>query len=174
MIRVIRIVPDTIVDGPGLRASIYCAGCDHHCPGCHNPQTWEFDAGTPMSAQEILDELRREAPDNNLTFTGGDPFYQAEGFAELAELVKREFPQKTIWCYTGFSFEEILADEKKLRLLRNIDVLVDGPFVLALRDVKTLLFRGSSNQRLIDVPASLCSGKVVVWHSNFESLPHAK
>lgn len=127
-----------------------------------------------MSTQEILDEILAEAPDNNLTFTGGDPFYQADGFAELAERIKRDFPQKTIWCYTGFSFEEILADEKKKRLLRNIDVLVDGPFVLALRDVKTLQFRGSSNQRLIDVPASLRAGTVIAWHSNFESLPAAK
>lgn len=174
MIRVLRIVPDTVVDGPGLRSSVYCAGCSHRCPGCHNPQTWDFGAGKAMSAREILDAVLAESPDNNLTFTGGDPFYQAEGFAELAELVKAEFPQKTIWCYTGFSFEEIVADKKMSRLLRSIDVLVDGPFVAALRDVKTLRFRGSSNQRLIDVPASLRAGGVVCWHSAFEALPAAK
>lgn len=167
MIRVLRIVPDTIVDGPGLRSSVYCAGCAHYCPGCHNPQTWNFDAGTPMTPQEILDTLLAESPDSNVTFTGGDPFYQAAGFTELAKLIKAENPQKTIWAYSGFTFEEIVADSEMLRLLEQIDVLVDGPFVIELRDVKNLLFRGSSNQRIIDVPASLATGKVVEWQSPF-------
>ena len=95
-IRVLRIVPDTIVDGPGLRTSIYCAGCAHHCPGCHNPQTWDFAAGTPMTPQEISDAVMAESPDSGITFTGGDPLYQAEAFAELAKLIKTAFPQKTI------------------------------------------------------------------------------
>ena len=166
-IRVLRIVPDTVVDGPGLRTSIYCAGCAHHCEGCHNPQSWDFDAGTPLTPREILDAVLAESPDSDITFTGGDPFYQAEAFVELAELIRMHDPKKTIWCYTGFTFEEILADAKLRALLEKIDVLVDGPFVLALRDVKNLLFRGSANQRLIDVPASLAAGTVVEWRSRF-------
>ena len=162
-INILRIVSDTIVDGPGLRSSIYCAGCAHHCEGCHNPQSWNFDAGTPMTPREVLDAVLAESPDSNITFTGGDPFYQAEAFAELADLIKAENPRKTIWCYTGFSFEEILADEKLRILLEKVDVLVDGPFTLALRDVKKLRFRGSSNQRIIDVPASLAAGTVIEW-----------
>lgn len=173
-IRVLSIVPDTIVDGPGMRTSIYCAGCAHHCPECHNPQSWDFNGGTEMTPREILDDILAESPDSNITFSGGDPFYQADAFVELAELIRKETPQKTIWCYTGFSFEEVAADPKMRRLLELVDVLVDGPFILALRDTKTLLFRGSSNQRLIDVPATLRSGSVVLWHSPFEALPAAK
>lgn len=173
-IRVLRIVPDTIVDGPGLRTSVYCAGCAHRCPGCHNPQTWDFEAGTPMSPQEIFDAIAAESPDSDITFTGGDPLYRAEAFAELAQLIKTAFPKKTIWCYTGFLFEEILADEKMKKLLPWLDVLVDGPFVLALRDTKNLRFRGSSNQRLIDVPATLRAGTIVEWTSEYASLPDAK
>lgn len=169
-----RLVPDTIVDGPGLRASVYCAGCAHRCPQCHNRQTWDFSAGTPMSPREIFDWILDESPGADVTFTGGDPFYQAAGFAELAALIRAEAPEKNIWCYTGFTFEEIAADPEKRRLLRLIDVLVDGPFVAALRDPKNLLFCGSSNQRLIDVPASLRAGAVVTWHSAFELLPLAK
>lgn len=167
-IRVLNIVPDTIVDGPGMRASVYCAGCAHHCAECHNPQSWDFSAGTAMSPAEIWEVLKHDSPDNDVTFSGGDPFYQAEAFAELARLIRAEAPEKTIWCYTGFLFEEILADEKKKKLLARLDVLVDGQFVASLRDTKNLLFRGSSNQRLIDVPASLRAGTVVLWHSPFD------
>ncbi|MBP3302007.1 MAG: anaerobic ribonucleoside-triphosphate reductase activating protein [Opitutales bacterium] len=173
-IRVLRIVPDTIVDGPGLRTSVYCAGCSHRCPGCHNPQTWDFAAGTPMSPREIFDAILAESPDSDITFTGGDPLYQSEGFTELAQLIKTETPGKTIWCYTGFRFEEILADEKMSRLLPWIDVLVDGPFVLALRDTKNLRFRGSSNQRLVDVPASLRAGTAIEWESAYGGVPASR
>lgn len=164
-IRVLRIVPDTIVDGPGLRTSVYCAGCAHRCPGCHNPQTWDFSAGTPVAPRKIFDAILAESPDSDITFTGGDPLYQSEGFTELAQLIKTETPGKTIWCYTGFRFEEILADEKMSLLLPWIDVLVDGPFIMALRDTKNLRFRGSSNQRLVDVPVSLRTGAAVEWES---------
>ena len=164
-IRVLRIVPDTIVDGPGLRTSVYCAGCAHRCPGCHNPQTWDFSAGTPMSPRAVLDAIVAESPGSDITFTGGDPLYQAKAFTELARLIKTEMPEKTIWCYTGFRFEEILAEPEMSELLPWIDVLVDGPFMISLRDTKNLRFRGSSNQRLIDVPASLRAGAVVEWVS---------
>lgn len=164
-ISLMRIVPDTSVDGPGLRTSVYCAGCRHRCPGCHNPATWNFAAGTAVSPREIWEAVLRESPDSDITFSGGDPLYQVEAFTELAKIIKSE-SSKTIWCYTGFTFEEIVADARLSQILPWIDVLVDGPFVLAERD-ETLSFRGSRNQRLIDVPATLKSGKPVIWRSVF-------
>lgn len=160
-----RIVPDTSVDGPGLRTSVYCAGCRHHCPGCHNPATWNFAAGTAISPREIWEAILRESPDSDITFSGGDPLYQAEAFTELARIIKTE-STKTIWCYTGFTFEEIKKDPRLSQILPWIDVLVDGPFILAERD-KNIRFRGSRNQRLIDVPATLKTGKITTWHSAF-------
>ena len=152
MIRVLDIIEDTMVDGTGLRTSIYCAGCAHHCPGCHNPQSWDFGGGRMMSTDEIMDVIKAD-PFADVTFSGGDPMYQADGFAELAESIKRE-TDKTIWCYTGFTFEELLADVTKHKLLNLIDVLVDGPFIQSLRN-PDLPFRGSSNQRIIDVQKSM-------------------
>lgn len=160
MINVLQILHDTTVDGPGFRTSIYCAGCRHKCPGCHNPQSWAFGAGKDMSTDELLQEILDD-PFADVTFTGGDPFFQAEGFAELAKCIK-EKSRKTIWCYTGFLFEALLHNDAAQRLLKYVDVLVDGPFVQALRD-EDLLFRGSSNQRLIDVPRSMKEGCIVLW-----------
>ncbi|MDE7457449.1 MAG: anaerobic ribonucleoside-triphosphate reductase activating protein [Muribaculaceae bacterium] len=146
MLRVIDIVDGTSVDGPGLRTSIYFAGCDHRCPGCHNPSTWDFRAGSEMT----VDQLMRRIIDNdfNVTFSGGDPLYQLQPLTALARAVKAA--GKTIWCYTGFIYEDLLADKKYSELLSLIDVLVDGPFIMSLRD-PDLPFRGSSNQRLIDL-----------------------
>lgn len=159
MIRVLDILEDTMVDGPGFRTSIYCAGCRHQCPGCHNPQSWAFDGGREMTTEQIMRIIEAD-PYANVTFSGGDPMYQASGFAELArEIHKRT--NKDIWCYTGFSFESLINPEQR-ELLELLDVLVDGPFIEKLRDTD-LLFRGSSNQRLIDVQASLYKGKVVLW-----------
>lgn len=145
-LRILDILEETMADGPGLRTSIYCAGCAHHCPGCHNPQSWDFAAGRQMSVEEIL-EVIKDDEFSNVTFSGGDPMYQVEGFTELARRIKEE-TGKTIWCYTGFRYEEILADKRMSMILPYLDVLVDGPFVQSLRDTE-LLFRGSSNQRII-------------------------
>lgn len=159
MIRVLDILEDTMVDGPGFRTSIYCAGCRHQCPGCHNPQSWAFDGGREMTTEQIMKIIEAD-PYANVTFSGGDPMYQASGFAELArEIHKRT--NKDIWCYTGFTFESLINPEQR-ELLELLDVLVDGPFIEKLRDTD-LLFRGSGNQRLIDVQASLYKGKVVLW-----------
>lgn len=164
MIRVLDVLSETTVDGPGFRTSIYCAGCAHQCPGCHNPQSWDFKAGVEKSVEELAQMvLADEFAD--VTFSGGDPMYQAKEFARLARLIK-ENSSKTIWCYTGFRFEELTAPAQQ-ELLRSIDVLVDGPFVAAKRDV-SLRFRGSSNQRLIDVQASLRKGCVVEWSDGVE------
>lgn len=113
-----------------------------------------------MSTEELLQEILDD-PFADVTFTGGDPFFQAEGFAELAKRIK-EKSKKTIWCFTGFLFEDLLHNDAAQRLLKYVDVLVDGPFVQALRD-EDLLFRGSSNQRLIDVPRTMREGSVVLW-----------
>ncbi len=161
MIQVLDIVEDTMVDGPGFRTSIYCAGCSHECPGCHNPQSWNPEGGYAMTTEQVMAIIEAD-PYANVTFSGGDPMYQAEGFTELARAIRRQ-TQKTIWCYTGFTFEAIVNVPRYRQLLQELDVLVDGPFVKALRD-EDLLFRGSSNQRLIDVPASLTAGHVVEYH----------
>ena len=165
MLSVLAIVEDTTVDGPGFRTSIYCAGCHHECPGCHNPQSWNPGGGHPMTTDEVMKIIVAD-PYANVTFSGGDPLYQAEGFTELARAIRSQ-TQKTIWCYTGFTFEAIVKIPRYRQLLDEIDVLVDGPFVKSLRD-EDLLFRGSSNQRLVDVPASLAKGEVVEFHPDVE------
>ena len=147
-----------MVYGVGFRTSIYCAGCRHACAECHNPQSWDFSGGHAMTTEEIMRIIEAD-PFANVTFTGGDPMYQPEGFAELARAI-RQRTDKDIWCYTGFLFEHLVSNPRHRALLELIDVLVDGPFVRALRS-EELRFRGSSNQRIIDVPRSLKEGKVV-------------
>ena len=158
--RILNILEDTTVDGPGFRTSIYCAGCTHHCPDCHNPQSWASDGGVEMSVDEIMEVVEAD-PFANVTFTGGDPMQQAESFTELARAIHSR-TRKTIWCYTGYTFEALLTMPAQKALLQEVDVLVDGPFIAAQRNID-LLFRGSANQRLIDVPHSLAEGKVVLW-----------
>ncbi len=145
-IRVLNILHQTMADGPGFRTAIYCAGCLHHCKGCHNPHSWAMDGGDAMSVDELLDIVKSDSM-SNVTFSGGDPFYQVDAFTELAKRIKEE-TEKTIWCWTGFTYEEILADPHLAKILPYLDVLVDGPFILEQRDT-TLLFRGSPNQRII-------------------------
>ena len=158
-IQLMRIVVDTTVDGPGWRTSVYCAGCSHACPGCHNQETWPFDAGESVSVDEIIDNLR--VTEGNITFSGGDPMYQAEAFTELARRIREELG-RTIWCYTGFTFEQVLADPVRSQMLPYLEVLVDGPFIMAQRNLD-LLFRGSNNQRLIDVQKSLKEKRTVLF-----------
>lgn len=149
-----------MADGPGLRTSIYCAGCHHHCVGCHNPQSWDMNNGKWMTVDEILDVIKADSF-SNVSFSGGDPFYQVDAFTELARRIKAE-TRKTIWCWTGFTIEEIRADEHLAQMLPYIDTLVDGPFILEQRDTQ-LLFRGSPNQRIIHltpVEDDVCPGAV--------------
>lgn len=157
MLRVLNIMEGTSVDGSGLRTSIYFAGCDHHCPGCHNPQSWPHDAGTPMEIDEIMAVV--EANGFNVTFSGGDPMYHAQELLPLARLLRSRGYK--IWCYTGFLFEQLLDMPAHRELLGYIEVLVDGPFIESLRDI-SLRFRGSSNQRLILVGPSL-AGPLTHW-----------
>lgn len=168
-IRVVKVLHDTTVDGPSFRTSIYCAGCEHHCPGCHNPQTWDFQAGEDRQVEDLMQEIVSD-PFAHVTFTGGDPFFQVEGFAELAKRIKEE-TDKNIWCYTGFTYEALIKNPTARELLQHLDVLVDGPFVKEEMD-KDLLFRGSSNQRLIDVQQSLQQGEVVLWQRSPSLAPY--
>ncbi len=154
-LRVLDIVPGTSVDGEGLRTAIYFAGCKHACHGCHNPQSWDMEGGVEMSVDEIMDKIMSE--ELPVTFSGGDPLYQpVEAIVELAKRIKQA--NLGLWCYTGFLYEQV----KNHKLMEYVDVLVDGPFVEALRDTG-LLFRGSSNQRIL----SLSGSEPKPWSSGF-------
>lgn len=144
---VMDILDGTVVDGPGFRIAVYAAGCPHHCPHCHNPQSWEITNGREMNLEEVFTQIKNSPW--NVTFSGGDPFFQAEGFAALARMIKTQ-TGKTIWCYTGYTHEELLSGgiPHSKELLTQLDVLVDGPFIQELRDT-SLRFRGSSNQNII-------------------------
>lgn len=157
-----EIQQDSIVDGEGIRSVIWFQGCSHNCVGCHNPETHDFNAGEIVSLEEMkakIDELEYQS---GVTFSGGDPMMQVEALAELASYVHEK--GMNVWCYTGFTFEELLVLAEKndnyLKALNEIDVLVDGKFVLDLKSFD-VQFRGSSNQRIIDVAKSLKDKKVV-------------
>lgn len=142
--RIIDIKKGTTVDGPGFRTSIYFAGCNHRCPGCHNPQTWDFSAGKEMTLEEIIDIIKEE--DFNVTFSGGDPMMHPKEIAYLAAKI-RDLGY-TIWLYTGYTIEQIRASKELSAPLPYLEAIVDGPFIENLKDTD-LQFRGSSNQRII-------------------------
>ncbi len=146
-LRVLDIIDGTIVDGPGLRTSIYLAGCAHQCPGCHNPESWDFAGGTEMSIDQLVEHVREN--DFNVTLSGGDPLYQLPAVIELCRRLRGELG-KNIWLYTGFTIEQISASPTLRAILGEVDTIVEGPFVEELRDI-TLRFRGSSNQRIIQL-----------------------
>ena len=153
------IVEDSIVDGPGIRVTVFCQGCPHHCPGCHNPETWDFGCGTPMDEERIYEIVRSNPLCRGVTFSGGEPFAQAEGFSRLADLLKQGGYE--VASYSGYTFEQLLeGTPAQQELLRRIDVLIDGPFLLSERSLE-VAFRGSKNQRILDVPASLATGQAV-------------
>ena len=150
-IRILDIKYGTSVDGIGLRTSLYCAGCRNHCPSCHNPQSWNENGGEPIKVEDLFKQI--VDADMNVTFTGGDPMLHPEGFIELAQMIKNN-TNKNIWCYTGYSFEDLLQHPIRRKLVELCDVIVDGRFVESERDL-SLHFRGSRNQRVIDVQKSL-------------------
>lgn len=145
-IKVAKILYETTTDGPGFRTSVYCQGCNHHCQGCHNPQTWDFNGGTIYSVEELFNIINNEEL-SNVTFSGGDPMFQVEAFTELAKMIKNK-TNKSIWCYTGYTYEQIKESPKMSLILPFLDVLVDGPFIMEKRNTD-LKFRGSENQRII-------------------------
>jgi anaerobic ribonucleoside-triphosphate reductase activating protein len=161
-LRIFGLVPDSIVDGPGLRYAIFVQGCAHACKDCHNPESWAFSGGDVLTIDTIYKDIRADKGVKSVTFSGGDPMYQAEACAKLASRLKSE--GYDIWTYTGFLWEDLLseADPARMELLRLSNVVVDGPFENALRSLD-LEFCGSSNQRVIDVQKSLADGKVHKW-----------
>ena len=160
-----------IANGPGVRVSLFVSGCTHHCKGCFHEVAWDFDYGQPFTNETIQTILDMMKPGyiKGLTLLGGEPFEpQNQGpIVELLRQVKKTYPDKSIWAFSGYLFEKItshtLGDWAVTReFLNSLDVLVDGPFVEEKKNL-ALRFRGSENQRLIDVPATLASGKIVLW-----------
>lgn len=161
-----------IANGEGVRTSLFVSGCTHHCKGCFNPDTWSFDFGKPYTAeteQEIMDSLRPDYIDG-LSLLGGEPFEPANQreLVKLLRKVRTELPRKNVWCYTGYLFDSELLSPSRARceytdeMLSMIDILVDGEFVEAKKNI-SLAFKGSENQRIIDVQKSLASGEVVLY-----------
>jgi anaerobic ribonucleoside-triphosphate reductase activating protein len=142
--RVMNIIHDSIVDGPGLRTVIFFAGCEHRCKGCHNPESWNYQNGSEMTVEQILAEIKAN-PITNVTFSGGDPFFQADVVIDLAKLVKDL--GKNLWVYTGYTLEQIQVNNRYDELLKYVDVLVDGPFIESEKDY-SIDFRGSRNQKI--------------------------
>lgn len=209
-IRLFGTVNDSIVDGPGMRFSVFVQGCSHHCPGCHNPESWAFDAGEEVAIDDVVERIFENKLVSGVTLSGGDPFEQPAACAEIARRVKAA--GRNVWVYTGYLYEDLLqriaalpdgvavavgagadagagadiataaneaakapsvAERERLEAVRDLlayaDVLVDGPFVQAKRSLG-LKYRGSSNQRLIDMNKTRKAGRVVLWQS-FEDYP---
>lgn len=157
-----NITHDDMLNGDGLRVVLWVAGCSHHCPECQNPITWDAEGGLifdEAAKAELFAELEKGYI-SGITFSGGDPLYlgHREEVGALVKEIREKYPQKTIWLYSGYTWEEV----QELEYLSQLDVMVDGRYVAALRDVK-LHWRGSSNQRVIDVKKSLEQGNVVLW-----------
>ncbi len=155
-------VGDSIVDGPGLRCSIFVQGCPHACPGCHNPSTWLFSGGMETTVEELYARIRRYPLCRGVTFSGGEPFCQAAPLAALAGLLRADGYE--LAAFTGYTFEELLAgDAAQKQLLSQLDVLIDGRYLDAQRSL-SLRFRGSENQRILNLPASLAAS-APVWET---------
>lgn len=158
LLRISGIERESIVDGDGIRYVIFTQGCPHHCPGCHNPQAHSFDAGKLINTDELLADIsKRKDYIDGITLSGGEPFCQSDQCSVIAEQARKM--GLTVWCYTGYLFEELYGRNDEL--LNHIDILVDGPFIQQKRSL-ALQFRGSTNQRLIDIPASLEAGVAVL------------
>lgn len=160
-LRVAGIVKESIVDGPGIRYVIFGQGCTHCCKGCHNPDTHALDGGYMVDADCLIEDINQSKYLDGVTFSGGEPFLQAEAFVYIAERLKES--NTDIVCYTGYTFEELMASGKESwkKLLGLVDMLIDGPYIEELKDL-SLTYRGSRNQRIIDVKASLREHKAVL------------
>ena len=161
--RVSGIVNDSIVDGYGLRLAVFMQGCPHGCPGCHNPETWAAQGGRAADTDEVVALLHKNPLLDGLTLSGGEPFMQPEAALVMAQAAKAR--GLNVWAYTGYTLEQLKAMARPAvqQLLALIDVLVDGPFVLAERSL-SLPFRGSANQRVIDLAQTRATGAVVLWN----------
>lgn len=167
-LRVAGTIGESIVDGPGLRYVIFTQGCPHGCPGCHNPKTHPFDEGMELKLDTVFNDIIKNPLTAGVTFSGGEPFCQARPLVTLAEALKAR--GKHIMIYSGYTYEQLLEQgDDALALLSQCDMLVDGPYIESLRDL-SLRFRGSRNQRVLDVPASL-KAKEPVWAPGYLQVP---
>ena len=157
-IRIAGLVPESFVDGDGIRFAIFMQGCQRNCAGCHNPETHDLNGGRLVDTQEIISAIKKNPLLDGITLTGGEPLLQIDAANELALAAKNL--GLSVWCYTGYTFEELPPEVSTL--LENIDVLVDGAFILSLRDLD-LQFRGSRNQRIIDLKKTRQQNKIVLW-----------
>lgn len=158
-IRLAGIVNDSITDGPGIRFTIFVQGCPRSCPGCHNPQTQCLEGGTVFTTKQLLEKIKSNPLLDGVTLSGGEPMIWAEQLLDLAKEIKKL--NLSLFCYTGYLFEELEKVKGAKELLKYIDVLVDGPFVQAKRDYR-LKFKGSTNQRIIDVKNTLKENKIIL------------
>ncbi len=163
-IRIAGTVNDSIVDGPGMRYAIFTQGCHHNCPGCHNPHTHDPNGGQDTTVETLTKAIMRNPLLSGITLTGGEPFEQPEALIELVEEIKKS-GNLEIAVYSGYTFEELTKDKEspKYKLLSLCDVLIDGPFILDQRSLE-LRYKGSRNQRTIDIQKSLKSGEVVLMN----------
>ena len=159
-INIAGVIPESFTDGPGIRYTIFTQGCRHHCKNCHNPETWDFNAGKTVDIQSIYNDILENPMLDGITFSGGDPLYQPESCANLAKMIK-ENTDLNIWLYTGFTFDEVVNNPDYEEILKYLDVIVDGMYDEQCRSLH-LRFRGSSNQRIINVPESLKLNKIVL------------
>lgn len=154
---------DSVVDGFGIRTVIWTQGCSHNCPFCQNPQTHDFGGGAEFELEEIFEEIDSLKGQDGITFSGGDPMYQVDACLEIAKYAKKK--GLNVWCYTGFTYEELVKMSKinknYIEFFKYLDVLVDGPFINEKKNLN-LLFRGSSNQRVIDMPKTLKEKKIIL------------
>ena len=157
-VKIAGITKESVVDGPGIRYVIFSQGCKHNCKGCHNPSTHNFNNGEEIDVDEIINNVLNAKHIDGVTFSGGDPFYQPKEFSYIAKALHKN--NINILSYTGFTYEKIVNDKDMKDFLENIDILVDGPFIEREKNLK-LSFRGSNNQRVIDVKESLKNSKVI-------------
>lgn len=162
-IRIAGLVPESFVDGDGIRFAIFMQGCLRHCEGCHNPETHALDGGRLVDTNEIISAIKKNPLLDGITLTGGEPFLQIDAANELARAAKNF--GLNVWCYTGFNFEDLPPEAEPL--LENIDVLIDGAFIESLRDLE-LQFRGSGNQRIIDIKKTREQKKIVLWSEEID------
>ncbi|MBQ7885427.1 MAG: anaerobic ribonucleoside-triphosphate reductase activating protein [Clostridia bacterium] len=161
-IRLAGVVPESIVDGPGYRLAVFVQGCPHACPGCHNPKTHDFAGGYPSDTGEIIAQMGKNPLVRGVTLTGGEPMMQAAALAEIALNAKEK--GLNVWCYTGYTLEYLQRENNpdRMRLMEYVDVLVDGPYIAHERSLE-LLYRGSKNQRLIDMNATRAAGEIRLY-----------
>lgn len=162
IMRISNTIHDSIVDGPGLRYVVFTQGCRHNCKGCHNPGTHDPMGGKELSLQEVISDMRSNPLTDGLTLSGGEPFLQVEACAALARAAHEN--GLNVWCYSGYTFEQLLRQKEMRPLLDQVDVLVEGPFMLEQKSL-TLKWRGSSNQRMLDLKSSLSLGRAVTLES---------